>query len=127
VKTVLRLAGEGQVLRFVDDQIGSPTFAADVADLTVRLIDTGVSGLVHGANEGATSWYGYVGDILEGAGHSRQLVEPISTAQLDPPRPAPRPAYAVLDDAVLRSHGFAPQPHYRKSLERLLERLRGDG
>lgn len=123
VHTVLSLAAEGRTLRFVDDQIGSPSFTADVAALTEQLVDEDFTGVVHGANQGAVSWYAYVGDILEAAGRSRSQVEPISTAELDPPRPAPRPAYSVLDGTVLRLSGMDPQPHYLASLERLLGRL----
>lgn len=121
--TVLRLAAEGQTLRFVDDQIGTPSFTEDVAALVVRLLDEGVTGIVHGAGQGPVSWYGYVGDILEVSGRSRSQVEPITTAELDPPRPAPRPLYSALDGAVLRLSGMRPQPHYRESLERLVRRL----
>ena len=123
LKTVLRLAADGQTLRFVDDQRGSPSFARDVADLTRRLVDLGATGIYHGANQGSVSWYEYVGDILDVAGRSRTQVEPISTAELQPPRPAPRPAYSVLDGAALRVGGLEPQPHYLDSLRDLVARL----
>jgi dTDP-4-dehydrorhamnose reductase len=123
LKTVLRMAADGETLRFVDDQRGSPSFTWDVADLTRRLVDLGATGIYHGANQGVVSWYEYVGDILEAAGRPRSQVEPISTAQLDPPRPAPRPAYSALDGAALRVGGLDPQPHYLDSLHHLVARL----
>jgi dTDP-4-dehydrorhamnose reductase len=117
------MAADGETLRFVDDQRGSPSFTWDVADLTRRLVDLGATGIYHGANQGVVSWYEYVGDILEAAGRPRSQVEPISTAQLDPPRPAPRPAYSALDGAALRVGGLDPQPHYLESLHHLVARL----
>ena len=62
-------------------------------------------------------------DILELTGHDPGAVRPIATADLDPPRPAPRPARAVLDNAALRLGGLPLLPHYRESLERLLREL----
>jgi dTDP-4-dehydrorhamnose reductase len=123
LKTVLALAADGRTLRFVDDQRGSPSFTRDVADLTHRLVDLGATGIYHGANQGDVSWYEYVGDILEAAGRRRTQVEPIATVDLDPPRPAPRPAYSVLDGAALRVGGLDPQPHYLDSLRDLVARL----
>ena len=122
---VLDRAARGETLRFVDDQVGSPSFCADVADLTRRLVEEGATGLVHGANVGAVSWYEYVGDMLEAAGSPRSLVEPIATADLDPPRPAPRPAYSVLGGQALQRLGMPPQPPYQVSLRRLVQALTG--
>jgi dTDP-4-dehydrorhamnose reductase len=123
LKTVLSLAAGGQTLRFVDDQRGSPSFTRDVADLTRRLVDLGATGTYHGADQGVVSWYEYVGDMLEAAGRPREQVEPIATADLDPPRLAPRPAYSALDGAALRVGGLDPQPHYLDSLHDLVARL----
>ena len=80
-------------------------------------------GIHHVTNQGATTWYGFVRDILELAGHDPDRVRPITTAELDPPRPAPRPANSVLDNAALRLAGLPLLPHYRGALGRLLERL----
>ena len=57
-------------------------------------------------NQGAVSWYEFVVEILGAAGHDPAHVRPISTAELEPPRPAPRPANRVLDNAVLRAAGL---------------------
>ena len=86
VKTVLRLAqGEGP-LRFVDDQRGHPTFADDLAPMLVRLGVERRPGIFHVTNQGAVSWYEFVRDILAAAGGDPGRVEPISTAELSPPR-----------------------------------------
>ncbi|MGH9113860.1 MAG: sugar nucleotide-binding protein, partial [Acidimicrobiales bacterium] len=65
----------------------------------------------------------FVRDILAAAGHDTAKVRPIATADLDPPRPAPRPANSVLDNAALRLAGLPLLPHYRDSLDRLVKRL----
>ncbi|HJR26334.1 MAG TPA: dTDP-4-dehydrorhamnose reductase [Acidimicrobiales bacterium] len=122
VKTVLRLADRPE-LAFVDDQRGSPTFTADLAAAIRRLAAARLPGTFHVTNQGDTTWYGFVREILEAAGHDPGKVRPITTAELDPPRPAPRPANSVLDNAALRLGGLPLLPHYRVSLDRLLEEL----
>jgi dTDP-4-dehydrorhamnose reductase len=122
VKTVLSLADRPE-LAFVDDQRGSPTFTADLAAALRRLAVDRLPGTFHVTNQGETTWYGFVRDILELAGYDPGIVRPITTADLDPPRPAPRPANSVLDNAVLRLSGLPLLPHYRDTLERLLRDL----
>ena len=122
VKTVLGLR-ERPELAFVDDQRGSPSFTADLAPMIRRLAAERRTGVHHVTNQGDTTWFGFVRDILELAGSDPAKVRPISTAQLDPPRPAPRPANSVLDNAALRLGGLPLLPHYRESLARLLHDL----
>lgn len=123
VKTVLGLLDRPE-LAFVDDQRGCPTFTADLAPAIRRLAAARVPGLFHVSNQGATTWYGFVRDILAAAGVDPGKVRPIATADLDPPRPAPRPANSVLDHAALRMGGFPLLPEYRASLDRLVQELR---
>ena len=126
--TVLRLAPErdGQVgaLAFVDDQRGHPTFTADLAPLLRRLALDRRSGVIHATNQGAVSWYEFVGEVLAAAGYDREMVRPITTAELDPPRPAPRPANSVLDNAVLRAAGVPLLRDFREPLAELVAALR---
>ena len=122
VKTVLRLADRPE-LAFVDDQHGCPSFTADLAVAIRRLAVARVPGTYHVTNQGDTTWFGFVRDILERSGNDPAKVRPITTAELDPPRPAPRPANSVLDNAALRLGGFPLLPHYRESLDRLLQEL----
>jgi dTDP-4-dehydrorhamnose reductase len=122
VKTVLRLADRPE-LAFVDDQRGCPSFTADLAVGIRRLAAARVPGLFHMTNQGAVSWYEFVRAVLESAGHDPAKVRPIKTDELDPPRPAPRPANSVLDNAALRLAGFPLLPPYRESLDRLVARL----
>lgn len=126
VTTVLSLADRPE-LRFVDDQRGCPTFTADLAPVVRRLAVERRPGLHHVTNQGETTWYGFVRDILELAGHDPGTVRPITTAELDPPRPAARPACSVLDNAVLRLSGLPLLPHYRDGLTRLLRDLGATG
>jgi dTDP-4-dehydrorhamnose reductase len=122
VKTVLRLADRPE-LAFVDDQRGHPTFTADLAVGMRRLAVARVPGLFHMTNQGAVTWYEFVRAILASAGHDPAKVRPIKTDELDPPRPAPRPANSVLDNAALRLAGFPLLPDFHDSLDRLVARL----
>lgn len=122
VKTVLKLA-ERPELAFVDDQRGSPTFTADLAVAVRRLAVERRPGVFHVTNQGEVSWYEFVRAVLESAGHDPAKVRPIKTEELDPPRPAPRPANSVLDNAALRLSDLPLLPHYRESLDRLVARL----
>jgi dTDP-4-dehydrorhamnose reductase len=122
VKTVLGLADRPQ-LAFVDDQRGSPSFTLDLAICIRQLAVKRLPGTFHVTNQGAVSWYEFVRDILEVSGHDPSTVKPISTADLDPPRPAPRPANSVLDNAALRLADLPPLPHYKDSLKSLVKAL----
>lgn len=122
VRTVLALLDRPE-LAFVDDQRGCPTFTPDLAAAVRRLVVDRRPGVFHVTNQGAVSWYELVRDILELAGHDPGKVRPITTAELDPPRPAPRPANSVLDNAALRLGGLPLLPYYRDSLQRLVGEL----
>ncbi len=126
VKTVLRLAQGQDVLRFVDDQRGSPTTAADLASKVVDLALSRRPGLYHVTNQGETTWFGFAREVLRLAGEDPGRVEPIATADLDPPRPAPRPACSVLDNAALRLAGDDLLPPWQESLARLVSELLGE-
>jgi dTDP-4-dehydrorhamnose reductase len=114
VATMLSLARERDELRVVDDQVGCPTYTADLAQALVRIVAGERFGLHHAAGGGACSWYDLARAALELAGVATR-VEPCTTA--DFPRPAPRPAYSVLrserPDAVRL-------PAWRDGLERYL-------
>jgi len=124
VKTALRLAeGEG-TLRFVDDQRGSPTFTADLAAAVATLAVDRRPGIFHVTNGGETTWFDFVRAVLGAAGYDPERVQPCSTAELDPPRPAPRPANSVLDNAALRLGGLPLLPEWQDGLGRLVDALR---
>jgi dTDP-4-dehydrorhamnose reductase len=123
VKTVARLAFERESLAFVDDQRGCPTFTSDLAPVVRRLAVDRRAGVHHVTNSGAVSWYEFVRAIVTELGKDPAMVRPISTAELEPPRPAPRPANGVLDNAVLRHAGFPPMRHFSAPLAELLRQL----
>ena len=125
VKTVLRVSAERDSLSFVDDQRGCPTFTADLAPLVRHLAVERRPGVFHATNQGAVSWYEFVRDIVAAAGRDPEMVHPISTAELDPPRPAPRPANSVLDNAALRDAGIPLLRPYHEPLAELVAQLVG--
>jgi dTDP-4-dehydrorhamnose reductase len=124
VKTILRLANEPGTLRFVDDQRGHPSFADDLAFMIRQLAGERMGGVVHMTNQGEVSWFAFAQAVLEAAGHDPSRVQPVSTADLTPPRPAPRPMNSVLDNAALRDGGFTLLPEFREPLARLVGALR---
>lgn len=125
VKTALRLADASPdtTLRFVDDQHGCPTFTADLARAVVRLGSDRRPGTFHVTNQGETTWFGFVREVLAAAGHDPSRVEPIATSDLDPPRPAPRPANSRLDNAGIRLSGLPAMPPWEDALARLVAAL----
>ncbi len=123
VKTALAMSQSDGPLRFVDDQRGRPTFTADLAGAILVLADSRLSGLFHVTNDGEATWCDLVRVVVSATGGDPGRVEPISTAQLDPPRPATRPAYSVLDNAAMRLSGLPALPHWEDALERLVRVL----
>lgn len=114
IKTILRLADEKNRLRIVNDQFGSPTYAADLAAKIAELSVSREFGTYHVVNEGSCSWYDLTREALILAGREDIIVEPMSSVELS--RPATRPAYSVLDAMALRLRGFAPMRHYSEGL-----------
>lgn len=125
VKTLLRLGEGSGPLSFVEDQIGHPTFTSDLANMVIKLGKERVPGTFHCTNQGAVSWFEFARTTFELAGFDAERISPISTDQLDPPRPATRPANSVLDNFAWRHHGFAESRHYTEPLTELLAALKG--
>ena len=125
VKTMLRVAGAGDgPITVVADQHGCPTFTADLAVTVRRLAVSRLPGLFHVTNAEPTTWHGFAQAIFAGAGFDPGRVQAITTDQLQPSRPAVRPAYSVLDNLALRGVGLEAMPPWRPSLAVLLEALR---
>ncbi len=129
-RTMLRLASERDELRVVDDQIGSPTYARNVAEATAQMLvamadgdgfRSGLSGVYHVTSQGSVSWCGFARRIIEMAGlGGRVRVTPITTAEY--PTPARRPAYSVLSgDKLARGFGIR-LPHWEAALDQCLAR-----
>lgn len=123
VKTLLRLASERDELSFVDDQIGHPTFASDLAVMVSKLAIERVPGVFHTTNQGVVSWYGFAREVFAAGGHDPDRIRPITTADLDPPRPAVRPANSVLDNMAWRLHGFPMSRDFREPLAEVVRTL----
>jgi dTDP-4-dehydrorhamnose reductase len=122
VKTILRLAEGDGPMRFVDDQRGHPTIAADLATMLVRIGRERRPGIWHVTNQGAVSWYEFARGVMAAAGHDPDRVAPITTAELQPPRPAARPENSVLVSERLGHDELLPD--WRASLPALLSSLR---
>ena len=124
VRTILRLLAAGDDtpgrLAFVDDQRGSPTFTADLAPMLRRIALDRRGGVHHVTNQGAVSWFQFARAVADAAGHDPDVVRPVATAELDPPRPAPRPANTVLDNAVLRAAGIPLLRDFHEPLAELV-------
>jgi dTDP-4-dehydrorhamnose reductase len=128
MRTMLRLGAEREELRVVADQVGTPTPAPLIADVTAQVIASSphASGVFHLTAEGQTSWHGFASAIVAGA-HRRGLlarrpqVLPISTA--DYPTPAKRPAYSRLDTSRLRNDMAIVLPVWEHGLDRVLDGL----
>jgi len=123
VKTILGRAAEGHTLTVVDGQHGCPTFAEDLAGMLRHLVVARLPGLYHVTNQGATTWFHFARDAVAAAGLDPGLVTPITTAEMQPPRPAPRPANSVLDNAALRLSGVPLLADHHEPLERLVKTL----
>lgn len=118
-RAILERARSGQPLRVVDDQVGCPTMTEDLAPALLDLVEQqATSGIYHAANEGACSWHAFAVAILQAAGLGRIEVGRMSSAELA--RPAPRPAWSVLDCSRLTSVRGRPLPKYMDALERYL-------
>jgi dTDP-4-dehydrorhamnose reductase len=123
VKTILKLMNEQPTLRFVDDQVGCPTFADDAARMILRLAAEQRHGIWHVTNQGAVSWFEFAREVLIAAGEDANRVTPVKTADLVPPRPAPRPANSVLENAALQRAGIDLLDDFRVPLARLVRHL----
>lgn len=123
VKTIMRLADQHPELAFVADQIGHPTFTHDLAPVLRRIALDRLSGVVHATNQGAVSWYEFARSVVQAMGKDPDMVRPISTAELQPPRPAPRPTNSVLDNAVLRQAGYPALRDHHEPLTETVQAL----
>lgn len=124
VKTMLRVAGEKGSLAVVADQIGTPTYAADLAEMVAHIVlsPRWVEGTFHYANEGVASWYDFAVAIMDLAGMSdKVMVKPITTA--DYPTAATRPCFSVLDKSKIKATYGITIPHWRHSLSRCMQKL----
>lgn len=121
VRTVLGLLDSHPTLRFVDDQVGHPTFTADLAPVVAELAVQKRSGTYHVTNQGAVSWFEFARAVAEVAGADPDRVEPIKT--VDMPRPAVRPANSRLENAALGLVGLDLLRDFREPLAELVTEI----
>lgn len=122
VKTMLRLGREREALGVVFDQIGTPTYANDLAQAIFAAIHKGiVSGVYHFSDEGVCSWYDFTVAIHRIAGIKTCKVSPLHTNEY--PAKAPRPQYSVLDKTKIKNTFGIEIPHWEVSLAACMEKL----
>ena len=122
VKTMIRLGKEKQELGVIFDQIGTPTYAADLAAAIMTAINKGiVPGVYHFSNEGVISWYDFTKAIHRIAGITTCHVRPLHTSEY--PTPANRPAYSVLDKTKIKKTYGIEIPYWEESLEKCIKKL----
>jgi dTDP-4-dehydrorhamnose reductase len=113
-----QIEGGRSRLRVVTDQTGSPTFCDDLAGAVLDLLTADATGIVHAVNSGVTSWHGFAVEIARLLGADVEVV-PVGTEEF--PRPAPRPAYSVLDTSRLEGLIGRRMPTWEDALARYLE------
>jgi len=123
IRTVLDLGRGRGPLRFVDDQRASPTFTADLAPAVIALAKDRRPGCFHVTNAGEASRFELARETLAVAGADPSRVRSIVTAELDPPRPAVRPAYSVLDNEAFLSAGYEALRPWPEALAELVAQL----
>lgn len=122
VKTMIRLGCERETLGVIFDQIGTPTYANDLARAIYAMINKGiVPGVYHFSNEGVCSWYDFTKSIHRLAGITSCKVNPIHTE--DYPTKAARPYYSVLDKTKIKKTFDIEIPHWEEALERCIAKL----
>lgn len=122
MKTMLRLAETRNEIGVVSDQIGTPTYARDLAELIVHIINSKSKayGLYHYSNQGITSWYEFAKAIFE-LSNKTIIITPITTAEY--PTAAKRPVYSVLSKKGLQKERYVPVPDWRASLKKAFKRF----
>jgi dTDP-4-dehydrorhamnose reductase len=118
VEAIRSRARQGQPLRVVDDQRGSPTFTFDLAPALLSLGVGGHTGVLHLSNSGECTWFDLAAEILRLEGFEVPL-ERATTGEIG--RPAPRPAYSVLDNSAANAILGKPLPPWQESLARYLK------
>jgi len=122
VKTILGKTTAGESLRVVDDQVGSPTYAVDLAGAIALLVSRGRTGLYHVTNSGSCSWYEFTLEILRLAGPGGSTVSRITSVQLS--LPARRPGYSALENAAWKAAGLPSLRLWKEALADMLSALK---
>ena len=125
LKTMLRLTAEKESLNVVFDQVGTPTYAGDLALVIFSIIEgnlyAGNEGIYHFSNEGVCSWYDFANEIAIAAGNLECNIQPCHSSEF--PSKVTRPPYSVLDKTKIKQTFGVDIPHWRDSMLYCLERL----
>lgn len=126
LKTMMRLTAEREQLNVVFDQVGTPTYAGDLALAIFSIIEAGVypgnEGIYHFSNEGACSWYDFAVEIAAAAGNTGCRISPCHSSEF--PSPVTRPPYSVLDKTKIKNTFDIEIPHWRESMEYCIKRIK---
>lgn len=123
VKTMIRLGKEKAELGVIFDQVGTPTYAADLAQAIMTAVEKGIKpGVFHFSNEGVISWYDFTKAIHRIAGITTCHVSPLHTSEY--PTAANRPPYSVLDKTKIKETYGIEIPYWEESLRKCVERLK---
>ncbi len=121
VKSMRKYANERGELNVVFDQVGTPTYAYDLADVILKLIDKNAKGIFHFTNEGVASWFDFAKAIVDISGIDCE-VNPLHTEEF--PLPAQRPQFSVLDKTKIKKTLNIKIPYWRDSLVECINKLK---
>ncbi len=126
LKTMMRLTAEKEQLNVVFDQVGTPTYAGDLALAIFSIIEAGVysgnEGVYHFSNEGVCSWYDFAVEIAAVAGNTNCRINPCHSSEF--PSHVTRPPYSVLDKTKIKNTFDIDIPHWRESMEYCIKRIK---
>ena len=124
--TMLRLTSEKEQLSVVFDQVGTPTYAGDLAKAVFTIIESGEykkkEGIYNYANEGVCSWYDFTKEIARQAGHTTCKITPCHSNEY--PSPVKRPAYSVLDKTKFKQTFHQEVPYWTEALARCIANIK---
>ena len=128
LKTMMRLTAEREQLNVVFDQVGTPTYAGDLALAIFSIIEAGVyegnEGIYHFSDEGVCSWYDFAVEIAAAAGDTNCRISPCHSSEF--PSPVTRPPYSVLDKTKIKNTFDIDIPHWRESMEYCIKRIKAN-
>lgn len=123
LKTIQRLGKERLEIRVIFDQIGSPTWARDLAFVILSAVDKRLAGVYNYSNEGVASWYDFAFEIFKVSELDCKLI-PIETK--DYPTPAMRPHYSILNKGKIKSELKIEIPHWKESLRKCISEIKNE-
>ena len=121
VKTMLNLTATKPELKVVFDQVGTPTYAYDLAEAIVKIIEKPVEGIYHYSNEGVCSWFDFTKMIAEYSGQTQCNIQPCHSDEF--PSPVKRPSFSVLDKTKIKETFGLQIPYWTDSLRKCIKNL----